>query len=326
MQQESIKLNNYNDLIYNSQIALQKINYTPSIKSNDENEDENIYKYSSRIIDYNKMNSSLENIGLEYKILDDHMLSKVDMKFSMEISVLVITTLLTICGLICKKIINFFNIKILAIKYRKKGLLISISLTMFLLLIPMLVIQGYGYSFFNASIDMCNDVKNIIDKNLEPKLGSGIGYFVTCPAKQIRKNIYSSKFILSKSYDILYDELNEKVLPVMDQGLARRKRNNTYLNSLKTHFKQNETLSKGFETLTYFNDMLFGLESLGVCEYARSCVNFIEENFCYRNLQAQQDAFIYYTLGSLGVLIVSIALNKISVYTREKVKIFNNFL
>ena len=53
--------------------------------------------------------------------------------------------------------------------------------------------------------------------------------------------------------------------------------------------------------------------------------NFIEENFCYRNLQAQQDAFIYYTLGSLGVLIVSIALNKISVYTREKVKIFNNF-
>ena len=108
MQQESIKLNNYNDLIYNSQIALQKINYTPSIKSNDGNEDDNIYQYSSRIIDYNKMNTSLQYIGIEYKKLDDSMLSNVDKKFSMEVSVLVFTTLLTIFGLIGKKIINFF--------------------------------------------------------------------------------------------------------------------------------------------------------------------------------------------------------------------------
>ena len=197
---------------------------------------------------------------------------------------------------------------------------------MFLLLIPILVIQGYGYSFFNASIDMCQDVKNILDKNIEPKFGSGIGYFITCPAKEIRKNIYSTKFILSKSYDILYDDLNQKVLPEMAQGLARKKRNNTYLNAIKDNFQQNKTISDGLETLINFNNMLIGLESLGVCEYAKNCINFIEENYCYMNLKAQQDAFIYYALGSFGVLIVSIALNKLSVFTREKVKkIFFNF-
>ena len=190
---------------------------------------------------------------------------------------------------------------------------------MFLLLIPVLVIQGNGYSFFNVSIDMCGDVKNIVDKNIDPKYGSGIGYYITCPAKEIRKNIYSSKFILSKSYDILFNDLNKKVLPVMEKGIARKKRNNTYLNGLKDHFKQNETISQGFKTLTNFNYMLSGLESIGVCEYAKNCVNFIEENFCYKNLQAQQDAFIYYTIGSLGVLITAIALNKLSVFTREKV-------
>ena len=192
---------------------------------------------------------------------------------------------------------------------------------MFCLLCPILVIQGYGYSFFNATIDMCQDAKNILDKNLDPKFRSGIGYFITCPSKEIRKNIYSSKFILSKSYDILFDDLNQKVLPQLEQGIARKKRNNTYLNSLKDHFKDNKTIADGFETLKNFNNMLTGLESLGVCEYAKNCISFLEENFCYKNLAAQQDAFIYYTLGSFGVLIVAIALNKLSVFTREKVKI-----
>ena len=202
--------------------------------------------------------------------------------------------------------------------------MIIISLLIYLLLIPSLVIQGYGYSFFNASIDMCHDVKNILDKDIEPKLGSGIGYFITCPAKSIKKNIYSSKFIISKNYDIIYDELNQKVLSEMPKGLAQKKRNNTYINSLKMHFliNKNTTISQGFETLAYYNDMLQGLESIGVCEYARNCINFIEEKFCYENIQAQQDGFIYYTLGILGVLLVAIGLNKISVFTGLNIKVF----
>lgn len=168
---------------------------------------------------------------------------------------------------------------------------------------------------------MCRDTKNIIDKDLEPKLGSGMGFFLTCPEKKIRKNIYSSKFGLSKSFDILYDELNAKLLPVMKDGLAHKKRNNTYFKSLQKHFSANKSISEGFESLAYFNDMLLGLESLGVCEYARNCINFIEEEYCYQNIQAQQDGFIYYTLGTIGVLLVAIGLNKISVFTGLEVKV-----
>jgi hypothetical protein len=191
---------------------------------------------------------------------------------------------------------------------------------MFLFLVPVLVIQGLGYSLFISTIDMCTDVKNIVDKNIEPKYKSGVGFYITCPPKEIRKNIYSTKFIISKSYDILFNDLNEKVLPVFSKGLARKKRNNDYLLSLKNYFKQNETISNGFEALINFNNILSGLESIGSCEYSKNSINYIEEKLCYKNLRGQMDAFIYYSIGSLGVLLVSIALNKLSVFTREKVK------
>lgn len=189
-----------------------------------------------------------------------------------------------------------------------------------MLLIPILVIQGYGYSFFNESIDLCGDVKNILDKNIDPKFESGIGYFITCPPKDIRKNIYSSKYILSRSYDIIYNDLSQKVKPTFEKGLANKKRNNTYLNAVKDMFSDNESIKKGFDTLVNYNQMLTGLESLGTCEYAKNCINYIEEKFCYTNLDAQMNGFIYYSLASFGVLLVAIGLNKLSVFTREVVK------
>ena len=175
---------------------------------------------------------------------------------------------------------------------------------------------------------MCNDVKNILDKDLEPKMGKGIGYFITCPDKSVKKDIFSSKFIISKNFDYIYEELNKKYinyLNLTDQGLALKKRNNTYNKSLQKYFIQSENstnLSQGFETLSYYNDVLLALESLGVCEYARNSIYFIEENFCYKNIQAQQNGFIYYTLSAFGVLLVAIGLNKISVFTDLDLKVF----
>jgi hypothetical protein len=168
-------------------------------------------------------------------------------------------------------------------------------------------------------------VKNILDKELEPKNGTGIGYFITCPSKVIKKDIYSSKYIITKNFDYIYEDLNKKVFKEIKQGLALKKRNNTYIKSLENYFLQNDNtliLAKGFETLSYLNDILMSLESLGVCEYARNSIYFIEEKFCNKNIQAQQDGFIYYTLGALGVLLVSIGLNKISVFTGLVLKVF----
>ncbi len=48
---------------------------------------------------------------------------------------------------------------------------------------------------------MCNDVKNILDKDLEPKMGKCIGYIITCPDKSVKKDIFSCKFIISKNFD-----------------------------------------------------------------------------------------------------------------------------
>jgi len=65
--------------------------------------DENfIYEYNNTIIEPEKMNESLERVENEYKKLDEFMISTINMKFSMEISILVISTLLSILGLLGK--------------------------------------------------------------------------------------------------------------------------------------------------------------------------------------------------------------------------------
>ena len=48
------------------------------------------------------MNNSLTSVNEESKVLDEYISSKINMKFGMEVSVLVISTLLSMGGLIGK--------------------------------------------------------------------------------------------------------------------------------------------------------------------------------------------------------------------------------
>ena len=196
------------------------------------------------------------------------------------------------------------------------------------MLIPIFVIQGYSFSFFIYSIDLCKDVLNIVKKDIEPKQGRGIGYFITCPAKNVRKNIYTSKYILSRSFDILFDDLNTNIKPYYPTGLGYLKRDDAHFNYLAetaniTFNEKNDTIKSGLKSLVQLNSILKGLESLSQCEYALSSINYIEEKYCLTSLYIQSYSMISYLLGAIGILFVSIGLNKASVLIDENEKKVN---
>jgi len=177
---------------------------------------------------------------------------------------------------------------------------------------------------------MCKDALNIVKKDLEPKQDKGIGYFITCPGKNVRKNIYTAKYVFSKSFDYLYDDL---VGQTPFNNFANQKRNETYFKNLlnlnSTILGDKEVKIKtGVKSLIEFNKILYGLESLSQCEYALSSINFIEENFCTKSLDSQSYSMVAYLIGAIGILFISVGLNKASVLIDEdskKVKNFNFF-
>ena len=105
---QSQKLANYEATIYNSSINIASINYTPAINENEENEDDYHYDNNELLFGYEEMKVSLENINKEKLKLEEYLGSKVNMKFAMEISVLVLSTLFSILGILGKKFIKSF--------------------------------------------------------------------------------------------------------------------------------------------------------------------------------------------------------------------------
>ncbi len=165
---------------------------------------------------------------------------------------------------------------------------------------------------------MCKDALNIVNKDLEPKQNSGIGYFITCPAKNVRKNIFTAKYILSKSFDYLYDDI-KKISNQEFLDIGNYKRNETHFTYL-LDYTHNIKINIGIKSLIEFNKILFGLESLSLCEYALSTINFIEEKFCRSTLELQSKNLIAYFIGAIGILFVSVGLNKASVLIDEEIK------
>lgn len=168
---------------------------------------------------------------------------------------------------------------------------------------------------------MCKDVLNIVSKDIEPRQEKGIGYFISCPAKNVRKNIFTSKYILSKSFDYLFDDLNTNIVKNNPQkSLGDYKRNDTYFNYLAENLNydnNNSTIKNGLKSLVELNSILKGLESLSQCEYALSSINYIEDQYCSTSIERQSYSMVSYLIGAIGILFVSIGLNKASVLIEE---------
>jgi Ca2+-dependent lipid-binding protein len=103
----------YKNSTYNSQKEIDEFNKN-FIPANSKDKD----TYSSKIEGKEKLTESLNKVSDKAVLLDKYISEKINMKFGMEVSVLVITTLLSIAGLVGKLLINiFFLTNILYIIY-----------------------------------------------------------------------------------------------------------------------------------------------------------------------------------------------------------------
>lgn len=105
---QSEKLTNYSNLIFESSKNLSKVNYTPSENYEEDNE-EDLYEYRTEIMGFKQINDSLINIFKEKNNLEQYLGSKADMLMSMSVSVLVLSTLFSLIGLLGKFFFCFFS-------------------------------------------------------------------------------------------------------------------------------------------------------------------------------------------------------------------------
>ena len=102
VEKESKKLDNYSKIINDSAFKILKVNYTPAININDENDDNYYIGNQNLLKKYKEMNSSLENIKTEALKLEEYLCSKVEIKFGMEISLLIVITVFSLLGILGK--------------------------------------------------------------------------------------------------------------------------------------------------------------------------------------------------------------------------------
>lgn len=95
MEIQSNLLNNYTMQINTSLIAINDINYKDFDRKYED-------YYQNKIIEKEKMDDNLKKVANEYIKMSDYMKSKISMKFGMEVFILVISTLLSIIGLLGK--------------------------------------------------------------------------------------------------------------------------------------------------------------------------------------------------------------------------------
>jgi hypothetical protein len=272
---------------------LSKLNYTSDLAD-----------YTTRIYKFEEIKN--ETLISSSKVQDFAEISydTESSRFSYQIACIVMIPVLTI-------------ISLLFYKFKKSPMLLLCSIILFALIIPALVILGLNLAYFLLSIDICKDVNIYISSHTKPFMNRGIGVYVSCPSKNTQVMINTAKYELGTSFNQVIQNLNQTILakyPEEISGLGIYKRNNTHFKYLADTKYSNETeISKGLNAIYYTNNILQGLDALSLCQCADDSINYIEEKFCYGNITLQFKNLIYYFIGTFGLFLLSIGLNKLIV-------------
>jgi hypothetical protein len=146
----------------------------------------------------------------------------------------------------------------------------------------------------------------------------GLGYFISCPSKQVLFNINAAKFELNESFNYLYKNVNQLLLNEMgiENALGPYKRNNNKYYKLLNDNKFTEDklyIARGIQMLIETNNILRNLEVMGNCQSARNVINYGEDHFCHKNLGYQFSNLIFIFFGILSVILLSIGINKLTI-------------
>lgn len=211
------------------------------------------------------------------------------------------------------------------------------SILLLLLAAPVFVMAGLETTYTFLSIDFCSSIGNSIISGLIPSEDKGIGTYFSCPTKETMRTISTAIYQYIVNFDLLFNETdfwiqNKTFLSEIELG--QDKRNNDYFVQLLKQVKDTplptdiyvkedndetvkNTIIKNLGSFGIWNVVLAGLLSMTSCFTAKSSINFIEEQYCYKNHAYMFRNVVFDVLAAVGFIIMSVGLNKLIITMRS---------
>lgn len=262
----------------------------------------NVSDYTIEVYKFEQIHNETYEYAQKAQDFADEAFKAESTRYSYEIACIILIPLLTI-GVV------------VSYKFKKSYIVLIISLILFALIIPACVIMGLNTSYFLLSIDICKDINKYISSDVSAYAEKGLGVYVSCPSKTTQVRINTAKYELGYSFNKIINEVNTTIKNTYeDEDIGIYKRNNSHFKYLADNNYVNDTnVNKGLYSVYYTNNLLQSLSALSKCQAANNVINFSEEKFCYTNITMQFNNLIYYFIGIVGLLILSVGSNKLIV-------------
>ena len=257
-------------------------------------------EYTTSIYNYDQIYAETKSFGDRSTNFAKSTLSSENIRFYLELACLALLPIFIVLGLIgyCKG---------------NTVVILLMSMFLFILIIPSLILEGLKTSNFINSIDFCKAINNDIITQTYPLPGKDIGYYLSCPSKPVQILVNTALFQLGNSFNSLFSDVDSYMMDTYVVSLGSIKRNNQVYTDLSVKYPTDTYLQEGLSSLIFLNQILLGLEGLNSCKMAQDVMNYTEENFCYLNITYQFDNIMFFLGGILGLVFLTIGLNKLIV-------------
>jgi hypothetical protein len=193
-----------------------------------------------------------------------------------------------------------------------------ISLALFIVTIPLLIIVGKQSAYTFLTTDFCQTIGNSIKSGIIPSESNGLGTYMTCPSKDARRSMNTAIYELSSSFNAIADDINT-TLHNNNKTLGVYKRDNEHFKTLKHELKDDNytTIRSGLDCLITTNELLAELLYMSKCTPAEKNINYIEEAMCHQIFKHFGYFVLYYFIGVIGLIILGVGFNKLILVLRK---------
>lgn len=212
------------------------------------------------------------------------------------------------------------------------------SVLLVLLSAPVFIMAGLETTYTFLSIDFCSSIGNSVISGITPSENRGLGIYLSCPSKQTMRTISTAIYQFISTFDDLYNQtdylINGSALMKEKYALGLDKRNNSHFKRMydslsKDYYidnedetkaeytKSKETVLLNLSSFAIFNYILAGLLSMTSCMTAKNSINFIEEQYCFKNHAYMFRNVVFDVLSAVGFVIMAVGLNKLIITMRS---------
>ena len=193
-----------------------------------------------------------------------------------------------------------------------------ISLGLFIVTIPLLIVIGKQSAYTFLTTDFCQTIGNSIKSGIIPSESNGLGTYMTCPSKDARRSMNTAIYELSSSFNAIADDINTTLQNANKTGLGIYKRDNGYFQSLIDNpVIDNDTVTAGLGCLVKTNELLAELLYMSKCTPAEKNINYIEEAMCHKIFKHFGYFVLYDFIGVIGLIILGVGFNKLILILRK---------